>query len=87
MIPLFFYGIFFKLASIYHLLGNIVKSVTINKVSAYIHISTLNSGIYKLKYNVNNIVGTMKFIKNNYRNLEFLKHSKFNFEGFFYLQI
>ena len=50
-------------AAIYNVLGKKVKSVFINKTEDTIDVSTLNSGIYILKYTVNNKVGTMKFIK------------------------
>jgi hypothetical protein len=50
-------------AAIYSVLGKQVKSVIINKKSDFIDVSTLSTGIYILKYTVNNTVGSMKFIK------------------------
>lgn len=49
--------------SIYNVLGKKVKSVVINKTEDTIDVSTLNTGIYILKYTVDNKVGTLKFIK------------------------
>lgn len=50
-------------AVIYNILGKQVKSFTINKNEASIDISNLNTGIYILKYLVNNTIGTQKFVK------------------------
>jgi hypothetical protein len=50
-------------ATIYNVLGKKVMSLNINKSSESIDISNLTSGIYFLKYNVNDKVGTAKFIK------------------------
>jgi hypothetical protein len=52
-----------KSAAIYNILGKQVMSLNINKNSKSIDISNLASGIYFLKYNVNDKVGTAKFIK------------------------
>ena len=52
-----------KSAVIYNVLGKVVKNITINKVSDNIDVSSLNSGIYIIKYAIDNSVGTMKFIK------------------------
>jgi hypothetical protein len=52
-----------KEVTIYNVLGKKVKSAAINKIEGVIDVSTLNTGIYILKYTVNNTVGTMKFIK------------------------
>ena len=49
--------------TIYNVLGKKVKSVSINKNEDTIDVSTLNSGIYILKYTVDSKVGTMKFVK------------------------
>ena len=50
-------------AEIYNVLGKKVMSVNINKANGYIDVSNLSSGIYLIKYNVNDKVGTAKFIK------------------------
>ncbi|NVJ87936.1 MAG: T9SS type A sorting domain-containing protein [Flavobacteriaceae bacterium] len=50
-------------AEIYNVLGKRVMSVNINKTSESISISSLASGVYLVKYNVNDKVGTAKFIK------------------------
>jgi hypothetical protein len=50
-------------AQIYNVLGKKVLSLNINKTSESIDVSTLASGIYLIKYQVNNSVGTSKFIK------------------------
>ena len=50
-------------AAVYNVLGKKVMSLEINKSSESIDISNLASGIYFLKYNVNDKVGTAKFIK------------------------
>jgi hypothetical protein len=52
-----------KEVTIYNVLGKKVKRAAINKIEGVIDVSTLNTGIYILKYTVNNTVGTMKFIK------------------------
>ena len=49
--------------TIYNVLGKKIKSAVINKTEDVIDVSTLNAGIYILKYTANNKVGTMKFIK------------------------
>lgn len=49
--------------TIYNVLGKKVKSVMVNKMSDNIDVSSLTTGMYILKYSVNNTVGTMKFIK------------------------
>ncbi len=50
-------------AEIYNVLGKKVMNVNINKTSDSIDISTLASGVYMIKYNIENTVGTAKFIK------------------------
>jgi hypothetical protein len=50
-------------AAIYNILGKQVMSLEINKTSESIDVSNLSSGIYLIKYTVNNAVGTAKFIK------------------------
>jgi hypothetical protein len=50
-------------AAVYNVLGKKVMSLNINKSSESIDISNLSSGIYFLKYNVNDKVGAAKFIK------------------------
>ena len=52
-----------KNAEIYNLLGKRVMSLNINNTSESIDVSNLASGIYLIKYEVNNAVGTSKFIK------------------------
>lgn len=49
--------------SIYNIIGKEVKSIAINDTSKNIDISDLNSGIYVIKYSIDNKVGTSKFIK------------------------
>ena len=49
--------------SIYNVLGKTVLSAKINKKEDVINVSSLNTGVYILKYTINNAVGTMKFIK------------------------
>jgi len=49
--------------TIYNVLGKSVVNTTINKKEDVINVSGLNTGIYILKYTINNAVGTMKFIK------------------------
>ena len=50
-------------AIVYNVLGKLVKSLNINQKSKNIDVSNLNSGIYLIKYVVDNKVGTAKFIK------------------------
>ena len=50
-------------ADIFNVLGKKVMSVNINKTKDAIDVSSLSSGIYLIKYNVNDTVGTAKFIK------------------------
>jgi hypothetical protein len=50
-------------AAIYNLLGKEVMSVEINKNSESIDVSNLASGMYLIKYSIDNAVGTAKFIK------------------------
>jgi hypothetical protein len=50
-------------AEIYNVLGKKVMNVTINKTSESIDISNLASGVYMIKYNIENSIGTAKFIK------------------------
>ena len=52
-----------KNVTIYNVLGKSVVNTTINKKEDVINVSALNTGIYILKYTINNAVGTMKFIK------------------------
>ncbi|WP_158837274.1 T9SS type A sorting domain-containing protein [Polaribacter sp. L3A8] len=52
-----------KNAAIYNILGKQVISLAINKNSESIDVSNLASGIYLIKYTVDNAVGTAKFIK------------------------
>ncbi|WP_343329581.1 T9SS type A sorting domain-containing protein [Polaribacter staleyi] len=52
-----------KNATIYNILGKQVISLAINKNSESIDVSNLASGIYLIKYTVDNAVGTAKFIK------------------------
>nr|WP_298994562.1 T9SS type A sorting domain-containing protein [uncultured Polaribacter sp.] len=52
-----------KNADIFNVLGKKVMSVNINKANGSIDVSSLSSGIYLIKYNVNDKVGTAKFIK------------------------
>lgn len=49
--------------SVYTILGKTVKTISVNNSSIHIDISDLNSGMYLIKYNVNNAVGAAKFIK------------------------
>ncbi|QNM86714.1 T9SS type A sorting domain-containing protein [Polaribacter pectinis] len=49
--------------SVYNILGKAVKTISVNDTSKNIDISDLNSGIYLIKFTVNNAVGTSKFIK------------------------
>lgn len=50
-------------AEIYNVLGKKVMNVSINKTSESIDISNLASGVYMIKYSIENSVGTAKFIK------------------------
>lgn len=50
-------------ADVFNVLGKKVMSLNINKTSKSIDISSLTSGIYLVKYNVNGTTGTAKFIK------------------------
>ena len=50
-------------AQIFNVLGKKVIDITINKSSKTIDVSNLASGIYLLKYSINNATGTAKFIK------------------------
>jgi hypothetical protein len=52
-----------KNAAIFNVLGKQVMSLNINKNSESIDVSTLASGIYLIKYSMNNAIGTAKFIK------------------------
>ncbi|MCL7762624.1 T9SS type A sorting domain-containing protein [Polaribacter sp. Z014] len=52
-----------KNAAIYNLLGKQIMSLEINKNSESIDVSNLSSGIYLIKYSVNNVFATAKFIK------------------------
>lgn len=50
-------------AEIFNVIGKKVMSVNINKTSESIDVSSLTSGIYLVKYDVNGVTGTAKFIK------------------------
>jgi hypothetical protein len=50
-------------AEIYNVLGKKVMNVSINKTNESIDISNLASGVYMIKYTIENTVGTSKFIK------------------------
>ncbi|MGK0412159.1 MAG: hypothetical protein ACJA1B_000349 [Polaribacter sp.] len=50
-------------ADIFNVLGKKVMSVNVNDTQASVDVSNLSSGIYLIKYNVNDAVGTAKFIK------------------------
>ncbi|PQB06503.1 hypothetical protein BST83_04475 [Polaribacter filamentus] len=50
-------------ATIYNVLGRKVQSYTVNATSKKLDISSLSTGIYILKYTVDSVVGSMKFIK------------------------
>lgn len=52
-----------KNAVIYNVLGKQVLSLDINKNIESIDVSSLESGIYLIKYSIDNAVGTAKFIK------------------------
>ncbi len=50
-------------AAIYNILGKQVMSIEINKNSESIDVSNLATGMYLIKYSIDNAVGTAKFIK------------------------
>ena len=50
-------------AEVYNILGKKVRSFNVNATSTSFNISDLNAGIYLLKYEINNKVGTTKFVK------------------------
>ena len=50
-------------ASIYNVLGRKVQTFNVNAASKKLDVSALSTGIYILKYTVDNVVGSMKFIK------------------------
>ena len=50
-------------ASIYNLLGKVVKTILIDNKSKSIDISSLSSGMYLIKYTINSKEGITKFIK------------------------
>ena len=52
-----------KSAAIYNLLGEKLMSLEINKNSESINVSNLSSGIYLIRYTMDNVTGTAKFIK------------------------
>ena len=52
-----------KSAAIYNLLGKEVMNLEINKNSESIDVSNLASGMYLIKYSIDNAIGTAKFIK------------------------
>jgi hypothetical protein len=52
-----------KSAAIYNILGKQVMSLEINKNSESIDVSNLATGMYLIKYSIDNAVGTAKFIK------------------------
>ena len=52
-----------KTAAIYNILGKLVMSIDINKNSESIDVSNLSSGMYLIKYTIENATGTAKFIK------------------------
>ena len=49
--------------AIYNLLGKQVMSIEVNKNTESIDVSNLPSGVYLIRYNVDNAVGTAKFVK------------------------
>ena len=49
--------------TIYNVLGKTVLNAKINKKEDVINVSSLDTGVYILKYTINNAVGTMKFVK------------------------
>ena len=52
-----------KSAAIYNLLGKEVMNLEINKNSESIDVSNLASGMYLIRYSIDNAIGTAKFIK------------------------
>jgi len=50
-------------ASIYNILGKVVETIYINEKSKRINVSNLSSGIYLIRYTMDNATGTAKFIK------------------------
>ncbi|MGJ8761098.1 MAG: T9SS type A sorting domain-containing protein [Polaribacter sp.] len=52
-----------KSAVIYNLLGKQIMNLEINKNNESIDVSNLSSGIYLIKYSINNVFATAKFIK------------------------
>ena len=52
-----------KNAAIYNVLGKQIMRLEINKNSESIDVSNLASGIYLIKYTIDNTIGTAKFIK------------------------
>ena len=50
-------------AEVYNILGKKVRSFNVNATSTSFNISDLNAGIYLLKYEINNKVGTTRFVK------------------------
>ena len=50
-------------ADVYNILGKKVRSFNVNATSTSFNISDLNAGIYLLKYEINNKVGTTRFVK------------------------
>ncbi|MAD97215.1 MAG: hypothetical protein CMB99_07820 [Flavobacteriaceae bacterium] len=51
-------------AEVFNVIGKKMRSFNVNSNSTSINISDLNPGIYVLKYEINNKVGTTKFVKN-----------------------
>ncbi len=49
---------------IFNILGQKVISMSVEDTSASINISNLNTGIYLIKYVINNRTSTKKFVKN-----------------------
>ncbi len=49
---------------VFNVIGKKMRSFNVNSNSTSINISDLNPGIYLIKYEINNKVGTTKFIKN-----------------------
>ena len=49
--------------TVYNVLGRKVQSFNVNATSKKLDVSSLSTGIYILKYTANNVVGSMKFIK------------------------
>jgi len=50
-------------ASIYNILGRKVKSFSVNAKTSSLDVSSLSTGVYILKYTSNNVIGSMKFVK------------------------